>query len=145
MLLLTTLAHAACTTATWPEVIRVPHTRLTGDFDGDGRRDRAERFREKMCTECRVGVEVRFASGTVERLGIGASTWERVQDGVAVEAPALDTFAWVASWRTVRPDAGPILPARFSLSADALWLSSGDVATLLYRVAGCWRFEELGY
>ena len=136
----------ACTPAEWPAVRRTG-SRLVGDFDGDGRRDRAVRMRETRCDPafCRTGIAVTFATGQVERLGIGPATWARVaEDGTLASEATIEDFGFVEGWRVMGRADGtrPELPG---FAEDGIWMTSSDVAVLLYRAEGCWRFAELGY
>lgn len=114
------------------------------DLDGDGRADQVRLRHDGP----RAELHVTWGRGGREAItGIVA-----VEDGTVLEP--VDDFSWLAHWEA-QPSTGggydiPILgkPVRLErpeAHGDALYCSSTDVATLLYRTDAGWRLEHLGY
>lgn len=131
---------------------------LRGDFDGDGRADRATLEPACAAPGCPRGVTVRLATGATEHLGPDPGRWERAEDGVVSPEGYSGDFSWIEAWKVVpraSVDGEAALPAGVrlpggpealpGLAGDAIWVTSSDAAILVYRGPAGWRFVELGY
>jgi hypothetical protein len=130
---------------------------LTGDLDGDGRKDRVVLVAEKASGT--PGFAVQWGSGGVSVLGgdrrvlmRGAGTSDDPDDEIDDETH--ESMAWLVDWKIAPMKNGKIkvrvlrrtldlaLPG---LVGDALHVSGSDAAAIFYFDGTDWRWHHLGY
>lgn len=138
---------------------------LRGDFDGDGAPDDAVLVRGSSGAG---GIALLWGTGAAELLGGGrrGACWTTTEvvdlDGTSDVEPCAEEIdadiAWIARWE-LRPrrlrDGRPVVTGKIGRRTvesptpgavgDALYLSGGDAAAVLYRAATGWILMHLGY
>jgi hypothetical protein len=114
-----------------PEYCKANPCRISGDFDGDGRRDVAEQVAETHGKR-RRGVRVTFATGRVSVLGAGVTIGHGGDD-----------FDWMDAWRVMSPDEWKEIWQAPKPAGDVLLVESyGNASGLIGWVEGQPRWEQ---